>query len=135
MNQSARLNPDDRSFFSTVVQIITANPFSNERDRLESSLVPGLDHDRSNRIKKFHGLLHDRIAQLELRELRTIHQFSGSDRNLMKYAFLFHVYIPFEPKFDLVIQKQLQQPHTAVELTFAEDLISFKRRIQILYMR
>jgi len=124
MQKEDGLDAEDREFFSTVIQIISANPFGDERDTLENSLVPGLGHDRLRRVKKFHGLLHDRVTRLEHRGLRTIQQFSGDDRRLMNYAFLFHVYIPFESQLESVILEQLQRPDAVVTLPFAEHLIA-----------
>lgn len=86
--KKGHLSSEDRSFLETVSQIILSNPFSDERQNLEKTLVPGLEQDRLARMAKFHGLLHERVGQLERKSGDNINQFEGDDKRLVSNAFL-----------------------------------------------
>jgi len=118
-----QLSSEDRSFLETVSQIILSNPFSDERQNLEKTLVPGMGQNRLARMAKFHGLLHERVGQLKRTSGDNINQFEGDDKRLVSNAFLYDVYARFEPKFDDVIQQQLNTPDKLVPVSFAQELL------------
>lgn len=125
--EKGHLSSEDRSFLETVSQIILSNPFSDERQNLEKTLVPGLEQDRLARMAKFHGLLHERVRQLERKSGDNINQFEGDDKRLVSNAFLYDVYARFESKFDDVIQQQLSTPDKPVPLSFSQELLRIIR--------
>ena len=100
----------EREFFSLVNRAIFSNPFSDERAEIDvkiAGLSPGVS--REDPLNKAIAEVKASVERLEEEGKGTINLFSGDDRTLIEYAFLFDFFYQFFDKFDQLILDQIQE--------------------------
>jgi len=127
MTTGQPLSARDREFFSLVAQAIFANPFSDERVAVDVRLagIPGpLDDTAAHeRHALFMPRVGARLEELEKLGCGTIAAFSGADRKIIEYAWLFYFFHRHIEDFDALIQHQLAAGDEPVAVPFARDLL------------
>jgi len=127
MQASARLDSEDRNFFTLVAEATLTNPFPEGRAEILAQILPGIrQHRRSPELTllKIAPALDDRIAQLERRGLSRIQHFREEDRQLLRDVFLLQVYVRCREDFDGLIRNQVNLGGTPADVPFAEEVIA-----------
>ena len=88
-----RLSNDDREFFHLVANVPAANPFSRDRADIDEK-ISGIHEasDRRQRVQYAADAIRKRLAKLDDGGTRRFQDFDDSDRDLMRYTYLFDVY-------------------------------------------
>ena len=124
--KSGGLEPEDREFFSLLVQAIYSNPFSEERAKVLSKL-PSDSGKHSVKEEQYllskEPFLAERLQRLHLKGMRKVHDFREEDRPLMERAFQLKVYLHFLEDLNNLIREQLKPGPTHIKIAFAEELI------------
>ena len=109
MRTQTTLTHEEREFFSMVNQAIFANPFSDERAKIDLK-ISGLSHDVSQEelITKAVSNVKNTIKHLEKTGRANIKLFSGEGRTLMENVFLFDIFYQFLEEFDKLILDQIK---------------------------
>ena len=132
MKPNKPLAARDREFFSLVAQAIFANPFSDERAAVDVRLagIPGPLDDTAaqERHALFMPRVGARLEELDKLGCGTIEAFSGEDRKIVEYAWLFYFFHRHIGDFDALIQSQLAAGDEPVAVPFARDLLSAIRQ-------
>jgi DNA-binding NtrC family response regulator len=120
-----QLTSKEREFLSLVSRAAFANPFSEDRIKLDleisgvSSKLPDLE-----RIKAAHNKVLTFLEQLDKTDRGNISAFNDSDRLLLIYAHLFDIFHRFMEKFDELISNQIKTEDASCPVPFADDVIS-----------
>ncbi|MDZ7830509.1 MAG: sigma 54-interacting transcriptional regulator [Desulfobacterales bacterium] len=119
---SNQLTPEERDFFTLVGRAGFINPFSHERDTLESR-ISGLPQNasRKKRTNAFVRAVSSRIAELERGNRATLKAFSGEDKTLMERVFMVELFYRFKDRFDQLIASQIAAGSTPVKIPFYSD--------------
>jgi len=120
----ARLSNKDRNFFSLVTDATFSNPFSPQRIEIDRRIT-GFDSstNRDQVLQAESRLIGEKLQQLDQRGLRRIDDFDSSNRELMKYVYLFAIYHQFAKAFDDLIFRREQAGGQSLKVRFAEDAI------------
>lgn len=114
------LSEKERRFFSLVMRAVFANPFSEERDRIDleiCGLAPGtVSADILDRVC---NAVDQEIKALERQSRANINSFSGDDYEQLKNSLLFYVYHQFAPSFDKFIIDQRKAGDVPLKVSFA----------------
>ncbi len=125
----SRLDAEDRAFFTRVRAATFANPFSDERTRIDLSIagLPGSVSDE-DRIQAMIRAVDGRLRRLTDGGGANIGAFAGEDRKLMEIAFLFDFFHRFIPHFDAAIPEQMAAGDKPIPAPFAGEAIDVLRR-------
>jgi hypothetical protein len=126
------LSQTDRRFFGLVADAAFTNPFSEKREAIDSEIV-GLTGQKDT------GLSWTQIVPLMIEKLETrlaeldkmssggtakLEHFDGdSDRELMKYVFLFAAFHQAARDFDALIRKQERAEEKTLAVSFAPKIL------------
>jgi len=126
MAKTHRLSTADREFFTIVARAVLTNPFTAERFELDSRIAGKTvrpEMSEPERIRLFGPRVVERLERLEGKGLGKVTCFSGDDRRLVEYAWLFHIFHRYVEPFDGLINEQLEQGDEPVAVPFADDLL------------
>jgi len=127
MAAKAKLNSEDRNFFSLVIKAILTNPFLDERDEILLQILPNLTKENKGSMIELRAIapeLNKRFDRLERKGYGKIQSFEKKDRRSVKDAYLLSVFIQFLNDFDELIQNQLNIGETPADVPFAKKVIS-----------
>jgi DNA-binding NtrC family response regulator len=108
----------DRDLFGLFSEAAFANPFGEERDRLDRRIAgapKGATPDEV--LERVLARLRSRLQALDVRAL------PAEDRQLVEQAVLFDVFHRYAPAFDALIQDQLASGDKPVRVRFGRDAI------------
>jgi two-component system, NtrC family, response regulator HydG len=120
-----KLTSSERQFLSDIYDVISANPFSDERisaDLKVAEFDPAESY--TERYPKIMEAVAQKVNRLVAGGKSDIRSFEGRDRTLIESALVFHVYHQFFLSFDPLIDKQLASGDTPCRIPFAEDALS-----------
>jgi len=126
MSEPNHLTPEEREFFTLVARVIFSNPFSSERDQVESLLGHHVRFTRQPEGHHFAAIvptLRARLADLAGRGIADIRAVQGEDRRLVEYAHLFDRYHQYSPSLDALIEEQIARGAEPAPVPFAQDLL------------
>jgi len=106
MANSLQLSIEDREFFSKVFEVITGNPFGEERPLAISLISPGFLRCPTLRERQFNTALDERLTTLSVRDGGRFTDYHDPDRRLVAYARLFHIYIRLVDDLDRLIREE-----------------------------
>ena len=121
----ARLNLEDREFFSRLTESMYLNPFSEELE-LILKLIPTYTPEQfrsEHFLWTMNPLLNQRIEQLESKGISKIQQLQGKDRTLLENAFLLQAYLWVVPEMDKLVQNQLIHEGSSVDVPFGRPAV------------
>jgi two-component system, NtrC family, response regulator HydG len=120
-----KLNNEERRFFKTVYHAAFANPFSTLRKRLDLKIA-GLFPSATSRESTDQCIqeIDSRIKQLEAQDIANLNSFSGRDREIMRFVFLFDIFHKFRDNFDQLILDQIKAGDSPVDVSFGDETIS-----------
>lgn len=110
----------ERRFFSLVTRAVFANPFGEERERVDLE-ISGLSLETSSftLLDKVFYEVEQKIKVLENQGRADINYFSGDDHEIVKNSLLFYVYHQYAPQFDTFIMDQRKAGDTPLKVLFA----------------
>lgn len=118
------LTSQEREFLTLISHATFANPFSDERVRLDlkiSGLSPKTP--RSRQVESVAARVTGLLDRLDKTGKNTIRLFTGEDRYLTQNAFLFEVFHQFIDSFDQLILTQIRDQDASCPVTFAKDTL------------
>ena len=123
------LSSEDRIFFNKVLGVVFSNPFGEKRDLLEREIVGIFQEQKKNTSFRDESIVsvERKILDLDQNGPVRLEQFSGDDRRIMKYTFLFNIYHRFINPLDAIIEKQMKTSETVSNIPFAEEALSTLR--------
>ncbi len=114
------LEPADREFLGLVARAAFSNPFTDEYEQLLAQIAGG-----APLADRWNEQLH-RLAAAGVTDFRP---FSGEDRDLLRYAFLYEIYHRYMTAFDELIAEQIAAGERSVPVPFANKAFAlFSRR-------
>ena len=129
MAPSKVLREDEREFFSTVAQAVFTNPFSDERIEIDARLMGHADDGpHEERARRAAEAVAVRIRELESDRRADVSLYSGEDREILSYTFLFDAYHRFNDAFDALIVEQIDAGESPCAVPFASDALTLLRR-------
>src|SRR5579859_7992897 len=99
------LSPADREFFARVSEAAFANPFGEERDRIDRNVARApKGADRAEVLDRLLVRVRSRLRELRASERRRLPE---PDRTLVEQAILFDLFHRYMEAFDALIQEQV----------------------------
>ncbi len=123
-----RLTDDERGFFALINRAVFANPFSQERERLDRQIA-GLSTGAAaaTALAQSVARIADRLDRFEKEGRARIGLYAGDDRLLMENVFLYDFFHRFLDRFDRLIIDQIQAGAEPLPVPFAEEAFGFLR--------
>lgn len=121
-----RLDAEDREFFELVSRASYANPFSGERDALDSQIAQ-TEGDDPDLIHRLLSRVEERLVALKERGELDPGAFAFEDWKLVEDAVLFEAFHRFVDPLDKLIEQQLEAGDRPVPVPFAPELLGLLR--------
>ncbi|MFT3928264.1 MAG: sigma 54-interacting transcriptional regulator [Myxococcales bacterium] len=120
------LDGADRAFFSLVSRAAYANPFGQERDRLDGAIADTSPRD-PDVVAQAANQVQARLASLGSKAGKpaSLDQYCEADRELLFAAVLFDAFHRFSPAFDTLIMREARREVDSASVPFARDLLQF----------
>ena len=129
MQHTDRLSADERAFLSLVNRAVFANPFGDERVRIDLELA-GLQgpvpDDR--RISRVIGRIAGWMEDFEEKGRARVGRFGGRDREMVENGILYHFFNRFIDVFDRLILDQIAAGDAPLPVPFARDAFAYLTR-------
>src|SRR5438067_8407086 len=101
---AVKLTASDREFFRDVATFVFSNPFSRDRRRLLSRLLPGATIEDLRRDRRaLADVVAERVARVDAGGTAKLADFSADDRPHLETAFLYIAYHHFVEDLDRLI--------------------------------
>jgi DNA-binding NtrC family response regulator len=118
---TSMLTPADRDFYAAVGEAAFANPFGEERDRIDRRISRApRGASRAEVIERLLALVRARLREAPVADRRRL---SEGDRALVEYAALFDLFHRYAASFDALIQEQLARGERPVAVAFGGDAL------------
>lgn len=124
MIKTIELTESDRNFFGLVSKAAFCNPFSEQRDEL-NSMISGIvgGGEREKVLEIAIKKVLDRIEGLQKKGVARLCAYSGEDNELMRSVFMFEAFHLYMNDFDLLIQRQTKEGDVPCPVPFAHEAI------------
>ena len=116
------LSNEDREFFNTVAVAAATNPFTKERDDLDSRIA-GVSSARltwDEMVDAVTAKVSERLEKLEQGGKAIFRLYEGADQEALGMSILFSVYHRFRGDFDAHIPRQIAAGETPIPVPFAD---------------
>jgi len=124
-----QLSKTERDFFDMVGRATLANPFSDERDRIDDEIAARYSTVVGEAsVDIAVDEVERRVSALEKKGLADINRYGARDRRLMVYVFMFEAFHRMAPQFDQLIADQFEAGDTSLPVPFAGDMIALLER-------
>jgi DNA-binding NtrC family response regulator len=115
------LSSTDRDFFARVSEAAFANPFGEERERIDRSLARApRSADWAQVIERLLVLVRVRLRDVSPSDRRRL---PASDRVLVEQAILFDLFHRYRDAFDALIQEQVGRGDRLAPVTFGTEAV------------
>jgi hypothetical protein len=115
------LSSADRDFFARLSEAAFANPFGEERERIDRSLARApRGADWAEVIERLLVLVRARLREVSASDRR---RMPGSDRVLVEQAILFDLFHRYRDAFDALIQEQVGRGDRVAPVTFGTEAV------------
>jgi len=122
MQQKAQLSAQERDFFRMVNQAVFANPFSDERVRIDAMIAQsGPAADSSEIVELSQKAISRSVEKLTRQKKADIGRYRGQDRILVRNVFLYDFFNCFIDRFDGLIMDQIAAGDTPLKVIFARE--------------
>ena len=125
MNKTAKISPDDRSFFDLVARAAFANPFSEERSELDlqiSGCPPGTAYDQC--LTRIIQRVRQRVERLAGEGRGDLRLYPARDRPNVEAAFMFDIFHRVLDRFDVLIRDQIKAGSEPCPVVFAREALA-----------
>ena len=106
-----KLTTKDKEFFSLIYKAALTNPFSPQRNLIDSKILgisPKHGKSRTDIIPAAVAQLTKAIQDLDSENFAKIQDFKNSEQELVAHVFLFDIYHKFCDQFDQLIGPQFR---------------------------
>jgi hypothetical protein len=119
-----KLKPEQRDFFTQIANLAFVNPFSEQREQADCSLlnISLGTWDLFQRTEKIQKLLYEQFQKLNVATDFRITNYRDKTQETMKLAWLFYQYHEFQDLFNQFINEQSRAGDDPIELPFAKEL-------------
>ena len=118
---ASELSPSDRDFYALVGDAAFANPFGEERERIDRSLARApRGADWAEVIERLLVLVRARLREVSAEGRRRMPE---PDRILVEQAILFDMFHRYRDAFDALIQEQLTRGDRPAPVTFGNEAV------------
>jgi transcriptional regulator with AAA-type ATPase domain len=115
------LSPADRDFYALVSEAAFANPFGEERDRIDRNVARApRGADRTEVLDRLLVRVRGRLRELSASEKRRLPE---PDRTLVEQAVLFDLFHRYMEAFDALIQEQVARGARRAAVTFGDEAL------------
>ena len=115
------LSPADRDFYVLVSEAAFANPFGEERDRIDRNVARApRGADRAEVLDRLLVRVRTRLRELSASEKRRLPE---PDRTLVEQAILFDLFHRYMEAFDALIQEQLAKGARRAAVAFGDEAL------------
>lgn len=114
----------DREFWDVISRAAFANPFSPERQQLDSLLTGSRTADPA----RLAEVVSARVARLETAGKASVRAYTGQEREKMRSVFLFEIYHRFYRPLDDLIQAQIKSADQPCLVPFAAEALGLLAR-------
>lgn len=119
-----QLSTEEKDFFQKVRQAIFTNPFSDERNAVDSQLIQARPSpNREKHIQRLVQVVNERIRQICPGGHRSIFHFQKGDQKLIQYGMLFHIFHKYCSAFDAHIEEQIERGDSPCKVNFAGQVL------------
>ena len=127
------LSREDREFFTLVAAAAATNPFTRERDEMDSRIagVSSSDLTWDEMVEAVTAQVSERLARLEAKARADIGLYQGADRETLGMSILFSAYHRFRRDFDTHIPRQIAAGEAPIAVPFADEAFAMRRRYGI----
>ncbi len=125
------LNHTQREFLQTVYDAAFANPFSEDRTKLDLCIAGVDENSKTNPIESLDSAVNcvnEFINELDASQKFVLSNFSLGDRKLVKYALFFSLFHGCMNKFDALIARQIETREGTCSVLFAGEVLSQMRQ-------
>lgn len=116
------LSASDREFFTLVSKAAFTNPFTQERLQFDVKLL-GERMQEPERTQRVRDVVNARVATLNANDRAHLKWYSGADREVMHYVFLFEIYHCFCAALDDLIARQAEAGDQPLVAKFSGDAL------------
>ena len=104
MKRRHRLSAREREFFALANQAVFANPFSDERARIDKMIAQtDTVEDADTIVQQSQAVISRKIQRLSRQQKADIRLYRGKDRVLVRNVFLYDFFNCFIDRFDNLI--------------------------------
>ncbi len=121
------MNAKEREFFQLVSRAAYLNPFSDERDAVDSRIAE-VEGDHPELLPRLIGAIDQRLGELEARGDLSQDAMPYEDWRLVEHAVLFETFHRFVEPLDALIERQLKAGSEPVPVAVAPDILARLRR-------
>ena len=119
-----QLNPTERTFFSLVHQAVYANPFSDQRGRVDLEIAGFFERPSDRRgFQQTIDQVRTHVVRLEKENRSDVKRYNPTDRRLLISALLFDLFHRYTEAFDRLIEDQLKAGDRPLPVAFAREAI------------
>jgi transcriptional regulator with PAS, ATPase and Fis domain len=126
MTTAEKLTAEDRHFFQLVSEAAFSNPFSDERDLLDTQLAGIAGRSKKQRLQAAIDSVRKRIASLQRRGLANLSLLAGEERENLALGMLFEQYHYYLDAFDELIKQQSTEDDPCT-VPFSGELLAHLR--------
>jgi DNA-binding NtrC family response regulator len=125
MKKRNALSIENREFFRLLAEAATTNPFSDTYMDFQLKIA-GCDTSTGPEQlpEKIVASVGDRVRKLETDGRADFNSFGGEDRELLRRAFLFHIYHQFLAQIDRHIREQAKAGDKSIPVPFYGEVFS-----------
>ncbi|MBF0226558.1 MAG: sigma-54-dependent Fis family transcriptional regulator [Desulfobacterales bacterium] len=117
---------EEMEFFKLVSQVVTTNPFTDERADLDLKITNlPISASRYEIIKAMINIVNERIKGLESNGFFNLKDFDDENKKIMEKVYLFQFFHNFIETFDELINNQIKEGDKPIKVTFADEAISY----------
>jgi DNA-binding NtrC family response regulator len=128
-----RLAAQQREFFGRIAAAAAANPFSEERARLELAITDKADAGNADPAfaERMATRIEDKLESLAKAGPFRLSAVANEDRHLLESALAFAAFYRFRTAFDDLISAQLEAGAEPVRVLFATDFFRWLERYKL----
>jgi DNA-binding NtrC family response regulator len=125
MKTTKRLSDADRTFLGLVAQATAANPFTEQRARLDAQLLgKAYDERQAWDPEPSVDAVHARVGQLVDAGAANLSSYRAGDRDLVRIGALYHLFHAYRDALDAHIEAQLAAGRDPLPVAFAGDCLA-----------
>ena len=123
--KALKLSPADRPFFALAASAAFANPFSEERDRVDRAIgAAGPSARRPETVDRMLAAVAAHIDALDRRDLLHLALYTGDDHRNLSTVLLLHYYHRCIDDMDAHIRAQLAAGNEQEAAAFSRDILA-----------
>ncbi len=124
MTKSKSLSGRDREFLRLLAEAAATNPFSDSYFELQLKIA-GCEASTpaQEQYQRIVARVSEEVRHMEESGSEDVRQYSGEDRQLVRYALMFDIYHRFMPRLDELIEDQSAAEERSVPVRFAAEVL------------